>query len=106
MAIKSFNPTSNASESIPGKAKWLLSVAPVGSPHLLRTGLTPLPSPRTLSPVATSKIQLPHPADIAARKALAKEPPAPLSRVLEQASASEQWRKQHASFATTKTTEA
>jgi len=56
--------------------------------------------------VATSKIQLPHPADIAARKALAKEPPAPLSRVLEQASASEQWRKQHASFATTKTTEA
>jgi hypothetical protein len=47
--------------------------------------------------VAPIKIQLPHPADIAARKALAKEPPVPLSKVLEQAKASEQWRKQRAS---------
>jgi hypothetical protein len=42
-----------------------------------------------------TKIQLPHPVDIAARKALAKEPPVPLSEVLEQANASEQWRKHH-----------
>jgi len=54
-----------------------------------------------LSP-ADCEIQLPHPADIAARKALAKEPPVPLSRVLEQARASELWRKKHASGAGSK----
>jgi hypothetical protein len=33
-------------------------------------------------------ILLPHPADLAAQKALAQRPPAPLERVLEQAAAS------------------
>jgi len=41
--------------------------------------------------------RLPHPADLAARKALAKMPPAPLSRVLAQAKAGEFWRKSHSS---------
>ena len=44
-----------------------------------------------------SKILLPHPADIAARKALANRSPAPLSSVMQQAKASEQWRKNHSS---------
>jgi hypothetical protein len=35
-----------------------------------------------------SAVQLPHPADVAARKELAKMPPAPLERVLQQAAAS------------------
>ena len=39
------------------------------------------------------KVTLPHPADVAARKALAEMPPAPLSRVLEQARASQRWRE-------------
>jgi hypothetical protein len=38
------------------------------------------PKPRT--------ILLPYPADLAARKALAQRPPAPLERVLEQAASS------------------
>ncbi|TAE77096.1 MAG: hypothetical protein EAZ65_00665 [Verrucomicrobia bacterium] len=36
-------------------------------------------------------IPLPHPDDIAARKALAAAPPAPLERVLRQAEASRRW---------------
>ena len=36
-------------------------------------------------------IPLPHPADIAARKALAAMPPASLERVLQQATASRRW---------------
>jgi hypothetical protein len=40
---------------------------------------------------------LPHPGDVAARKALAKMPPAPLSRVLAQAKAGELWRKSYSS---------
>jgi hypothetical protein len=43
-----------------------------------------------------SAVQLPHPADVAARKELAKMPPAPLERVLQQAAASrkfiDEWR--------------
>lgn len=35
------------------------------------------------------KPRMPHPADLAARKALAARPPAPLERVLEQAAASQ-----------------
>ncbi len=36
-------------------------------------------------------IPLPHPDDVAARKALATMPPAPLERVLQQAAASRRW---------------
>jgi len=36
---------------------------------------------------------LPHPDDIAARKALARRPPAPLESVLIQMKASEEWRR-------------
>jgi len=36
-------------------------------------------------------IPLPHPDDVAARKALASMPPAPLERVLQQAEASRNW---------------
>ena len=71
----------------------------VGTPP--RSSLTPPHSPWTVPPVATNQTQLPHPADNAAREALAKAPPAPLSRVLEQARASDLWRKKHASSAGT-----
>ncbi len=37
--------------------------------------------------------RLPHPDDIAARAALAKQPPASLEQVMIQAKASEEWRK-------------
>ena len=69
------------------------------TPRRSARSLTPPPFPCTLAPVPANKSQLPHPADLAARQALAKEPPIPLSRVLEQAAASEQWRKHHASGA-------
>ena len=49
--------------------------------------------------MTNTKTQLPHPADIAARKALAQELPVPWSRVHEQARASELWRRQQASGA-------
>jgi hypothetical protein len=38
---------------------------------------------------------LPHPDDIAARKALAKRPPASLESVRIQLKASEEWRRKH-----------
>lgn len=41
--------------------------------------------------------QLPHPDDIAARKALAKRPRQPLEKVLQQAKASEEWRRKSSS---------
>ncbi len=42
-------------------------------------------------------MQLPHPDDIAARRALAKRPQQSLEKVLEQARASEQWRRSNGS---------
>lgn len=44
-------------------------------------------------------VQLPHPDVIAARKALANKPQPPLERVLQQAKASEEWRRKHGSAA-------
>jgi hypothetical protein len=42
---------------------------------------------------ARSPTRLPHPDDLAARAALAKQPPASLENVMIQAKASEEWRK-------------
>lgn len=44
-------------------------------------------------------VKLPHPDDIAARKALAAKPQQPLEKVLEQARASEEWRRRNGSAA-------
>lgn len=41
--------------------------------------------------------QLPHPDDIAAREALAKRPRPSLEKVLQQAAASEEWRRKNSS---------
>jgi hypothetical protein len=41
--------------------------------------------------------QLPHPQDIAARKALASRPPQSLEKVMQQAKASEEWRRKSGS---------
>lgn len=54
--------------------------------------LTPLSFASIICPMKTV-IKLPHPDDIAARKALAARPQQSLEKVLEQARASEEWRR-------------
>ena len=45
------------------------------------------------SAISRRSTRLPHPDDLAARAALAKQPPAPLEQVVLQVKASEEWRK-------------
>jgi hypothetical protein len=63
----------------------------------LTSHFPPTPSPRTISPVETTKIHVPHPSIVAAREALAKNSPAPLSRILDQIKKAEAWRTNHPS---------
>jgi hypothetical protein len=43
------------------------------------------------------KTQVPHPSIVAAREALAKRPPAPLSKILDQIKEAQEWRSKHSS---------
>lgn len=43
------------------------------------------------------KTQVPHPSVVAAREALAKRPPAPLSKILDQIQEVQEWRNKHSS---------
>ncbi len=45
----------------------------------------------------SEKIQVPHPSIVAARGALAKRPPAPLSKILDQIQEVQVWRNKHSS---------
>jgi len=47
--------------------------------------------------MSTEKTQVPHPSVVAAREALAKRPPVPLSKILEQIEEVQAWRDKRVS---------